>query len=521
MNIVSDNEIIFTTDHLNIVVLGGLRHDMLDTLRVTLKISAVTSTRPPLRINIDLYNDHQLDKLIRKVAQVLQVGTAVIEAALSDVINQMERYRLDRLAQHQYDQNQQQVSDNQRDDAIAYLKDPDLLLRTESDLHDIGITGEAQVAIITYLVMTSRKLHQPLSVVLVGKKYSGKSYILDKISGCLPPQDIRQQSALSDNSIYYLKRHELQGKVFIITDIDYTSRSVLPIAQLQTKKRLSKTVTVKDRSGLLRTVTLTVEGRVAVVGTSTTDNHDTFTVYTTTTSEHDEQVMRYQKDNHAGITDAAKQQFIQQRHQVIQSVLQPINIVNPYATLIVIPKEIYNPRQVLQLLLNFIDTITYYHQYQREQHINHTTGEISIATHPDDIVQAVSLLREILLRKADELPQAVRIFYEWLRSWRTDNTIGFYTKDIRDAYAIHPRTLTRHVKVLLSYGAITITGGNKNHLGFQYKLSNYDSITPTKDSITSQLDDMLKNIWEHYNSNNSSDKPENLSKTVRHSKTKP
>ncbi len=44
---------------------------------------------------------------------------------------------------------------------------------------------------------------------------------------------------------------------------------MFPIAELQTKKRISKTMTIKDRSGTLRTVTLIVEGPVSVIGCTT------------------------------------------------------------------------------------------------------------------------------------------------------------------------------------------------------------------------------------------------------------
>ncbi|MEM6526527.1 MAG: hypothetical protein AAGF85_07520 [Bacteroidota bacterium] len=50
-------------DHLEITILGGIRLEGLDRMRVTLKIQV---EHLALRHNLDLYNDTQTEKLIRK-----------------------------------------------------------------------------------------------------------------------------------------------------------------------------------------------------------------------------------------------------------------------------------------------------------------------------------------------------------------------------------------------------------------------------------------------------------------------
>ena len=70
-------------------------------MRVTLKISLVDSPRPPFRHTLDLYNDTQLEKFIRKVAERLEIGTSVIAASLADLTAQLESYRLQRIEQKQ------------------------------------------------------------------------------------------------------------------------------------------------------------------------------------------------------------------------------------------------------------------------------------------------------------------------------------------------------------------------------------------------------------------------------------
>jgi hypothetical protein len=75
---------------LDITILGGIRLEGLDRMRVTLKIQVEHLS---IRHNLDLYNDTQVEKLVRKVADKLEVGTSVTTAALNDLTDLLENYR--------------------------------------------------------------------------------------------------------------------------------------------------------------------------------------------------------------------------------------------------------------------------------------------------------------------------------------------------------------------------------------------------------------------------------------------
>ncbi|MFT5602976.1 MAG: DNA primase [Flavobacteriales bacterium] len=44
--------------------------------------------------------------------------------------------------------------------------------------------------------------------------------------------------------------------------------------------------------------------------------------------------------------------------------------VNPYAEQLVIPIKLQKPLRTYQQYLNFIETVTFYHQYQRKQKVD-------------------------------------------------------------------------------------------------------------------------------------------------------
>lgn len=69
---------------IRIEILGGLRIDILDRMRVTIKISKQDKRSTlSIRHNLDLYNDSQVEKLIRKTAEKLEVGTIPISKAIA------------------------------------------------------------------------------------------------------------------------------------------------------------------------------------------------------------------------------------------------------------------------------------------------------------------------------------------------------------------------------------------------------------------------------------------------------
>jgi len=101
LNSNNTDQLIYENDILQLTVLGGIKLEGLDRMRVTVKIQLQESSRPPVRHNLDLYNDTQLEKFIRKIAEKLEIGTSIIAASLSELTEELEKYRLNRIKEQQ------------------------------------------------------------------------------------------------------------------------------------------------------------------------------------------------------------------------------------------------------------------------------------------------------------------------------------------------------------------------------------------------------------------------------------
>lgn len=509
IDITNPEQLIYDNSLIKLTVLGGIKIEGLDRMRATLKAELPDSPQPPIRHNLDLYNDTQLEKFIRKTAERLEIGTSVIAASLAELTAQLESYRLEKLKESEVDSQIKPkiLTAEETQAAQAYLKQNpstgsglNLLEQTTIDLTKSGIVGEQSNALILYLAMSSRKCADPLSVICLAKSGTGKSYLMERVAACFPVEDLLENTQFTENSFYYYKREEIRGKVFLIEDLDGAAAVLYPIRELQSKKRISKTVTIKDKNGGLRTINLVVEGPVSVVGCTTKEQvyednaNRSILLYLDGSKEQDKNILDYQKKLKAGIVDKHEEKQIQAQLQNAQRLLEPVKIINPYALLIDLPKEVFKPRRTMGLLLNFIESITYYHQKQREQKVEQDTGEIYIETEPEDIAKAFELLRETLFRKSDELSGACRSFYEALKRMKLSK---FFAADIRQHSRINPRTLQRHLKELSDFNYLNIIGGNKHKTGYQYELNPAAEKVKLEHEIDKQIKQILKKVEQH------------------------
>jgi len=495
-------------------VLGGVDTQQIERMVCTLRVSY--QSYPPLRSTLDLYNDHQTDKLIRTLCDKWNLQLADSSKSVHSMIAQLESYKLERL---KYPQQKGEAlfeqSEEEAKEAKKYLAHKNLIGKLQSDLQQIGILGEAENALILFLSMASHKFSSPFSVICLAKSGIGKSYLIKKLSECMPKTQISFHTQISENALYYFDSHQIDGKVLFIEDLEWTAKMLNPLATLQTGGRLVKTTATKDKDGMLHSTTFEVSGKLCLVACAYADkNYDQLSLpflclHLNHSPSQDLHVMDYQKKLRAGLINQAEINQIQRRLKCAIANLQNVTIINPFAPLIQLPDDLPQPRKTLLLLLNFIDIITYFHQHQRETLTDEETGEIFTLTDPKDIELAFSLLKGSLFRRADELSTTARGFYNWLHKFLAEaKTNQFTALDIRKAKRIHPRTLNNYLNDLKLYSYVQVVGGNKHREGFIYKLTNISELTELQNGIETSLKTTLDKIKaEHAKQNQTEEEP--------------
>jgi hypothetical protein len=207
--------------------------------------------------------------------------------------------------------------------------------------------------------------------------------------------------------------------------------------------------------------------------------------------------MQYQRLFAAGKIDVTQQKQIQKLLQNVQRILQPISVRNPFAEQLIIPKEVFKPRRTNAHYLAFIEAITFYKQYRRTHQVDKESGEMFIETTLEDIAEANELMKNILLKKSDELGYATRKFLENLKKYLQENKLKiFANKQIRAALKENPNNQKRYMVELQQYGFIKKVEDKTTNQrkGFLYEIINYEEYNQLQSIINSALDGILERL---------------------------
>jgi DNA primase len=143
-----------------------------------------------------------------------------------------------------------------------------------------------------------------------------------------------------------------------------------------------------------------VEGPISLAGTTTREKlyednaNRSLLIYLDGSPEHKEQIMEYQRRLSAGKVNTRQEEQLKEFFKDMQTVLKPIKIRNPYAQLLKLPQYVFKPLRTNAHYLAVIETITFYHQWQRQIKTCPDSGEKYIETTLEDIEWANRLLKK-------------------------------------------------------------------------------------------------------------------------------
>ncbi len=499
------NNYCYKTKDLELHILGGLQLNKLESLRVTISIEKLKKGKNILNIlrqSIDLYNDNQVEKLVRKCAERLEIGTSVIRKTLQELTKALESHRF--LLSDKQNELQKPfvktLSLKEEREAIKFLKSQNLLEKTNELIGKSGVIGEVNNRLLMYLIFTSRKTNNPLHCISLGSSGVGKTHLQSKVAELIPEEDKVEITVLSANAFYYFNRTELQHKLILIEDLDGAESVLYPLRELQSKKKITKTVVHKDRKGNTKTIHLTVEGPVSVAGCTTQESiyednsNRSFLLYIDESPEQDKRIMNYQKLISAGKLNEQEQLTAAALLRNVQRVLKPIKVINPYAEYLELPQSVFKPRRTNSHYLQFIEAITFYKQYHRQKQYDETTGEEYIETEIEDIQEANELITAVLLRKSDTITGACRNHLESLKNYlKANNQTTFTNTEIRRQLRVKQTTLQRYNKQLLEEGYIKKIKGKKGQT-YHFEIININEYQELKSQINTALQNCLASI---------------------------
>lgn len=264
-------------------------------------------------------------------------------------------------------------------EADAMLAAPDLMDRVLADLASLGVVGESTLAQSLCLIGVSRLLERPLSAVTQGTSSSGKSFLIERVSRCVPDEAVVRATDMTPNALYYLPPDGLLHKLVVAGERsrakrDERAEATRALREMISERELRKVLPVpvkKDGVDRIETKILHRIGPIAFVESTTQTSlfdEDANRCLLLSTDEGPEQTRR--------VTEAAARVAreggtsapgVLARHHAMQRMLRRVEVRIPYAGDIAraMPSQRPEARRAISHVFSMIRAAALLHQRQR------------------------------------------------------------------------------------------------------------------------------------------------------------
>ena len=479
-----------------VIVLGDRRYRVRGLAKnlafdVLLKVNVLVARAEAFHVDtLDLYSVRARTAFITQAAAELNVKDEVIRHDLGQVLRQLEALQERTIANTlQPKDPTPTIPAEEQQEAMALLKDPQLLDRILADFTRCGVVGEESNKLIAYLAATSRKLDAPLAVMVQSSSAAGKSSLMEAVLAFMPAEDKVQYSAMTGQSLFYMGSMNLKHKILALAEEAGAARASYALKLLQSEGVLSIASTGKDpESGKLVTHEYRVEGPVMIFSTTTAIDHDEELLNRCLTLGVDESreqtrailTLQRQKRTLEGLFAKQAKSRLLTQHQNAQRLLRPLAVRNPYADALTFPDERTRLRRDHEKYLTLIDTIALLHQHQRvlrtAQHEGQSIEYIEVTL--ADIEIANRLAHEALGRSLDELSPQTRRLLELVTGMVekhcaaqaiTRGDYRFSRRDVREATSWSDFQVKMHMHKLEELEYVLVHRGGRGQ-SFVYEL---------------------------------------------------
>lgn len=462
--------------------LGGVKALFVTSLRVNVR---ATNGTVSYYDSIDLYAARSRASFSQGVYRAWGAEPVRIERDLVMILEFLEKERDDALRVG-VKKDTVEMTAQERADGLSLLRDPRLFDRIVADLSTLGYVGEELNKQLVYLCASSRKLDDPVSVIILSQSASGKSFLVDCVKRLMPPEEVVAVTSLSDQALNYID--DLTHKFLVLGEAVHSDSVEYQIREMLSGKELSRLVTVKDvETGKMqsRVVRTPVIVSSVMSGTNHAINPENasrcFVINTDESREQTIRIQKSQRDKYSlGRIMSGREavQKIVQTHRAAQRLLVKRNIVNDFASHLDFPSSLMRTRRDHDRFLDLIACVAFLRQFQKTEE---RAGEVRfIRCDLEDYRVAYRIMVDgVLASTLRELPAGCQILYgeirklakaEAARQGIAATDVSMTQRQIREATGQSQMSVKTAVRVLVEYEYLTLArGGSARSKGF-YRL---------------------------------------------------
>ena len=473
----------------------------------------------------DLYTAKSRLSFAHRVANRLEIPAAKVEEDLNQLIPLLETIRAETSTGTE-EKKTPTLTPSEEREALQLLRSANLLERVAADLETVGYIGEEQNKQLAYLIATSRKLNKPLSAIVRSDSGAGKSYLMECVAELMPPEEVQYFSRLTPQSLYYMGQDELVHKLLIVDERDGSEESEYPIRTLQTRRKLTLAVPMKDPStGRIKTKMLEINGPIAYMESSTQQSinpenlNRCFELYLDDSPKQTTRIMSGQRKARtlSGLNRDSHKEKTLRLHRNAQRLLRPLKVVIPFAEALTFPSQWLRTRRDHERFLSLVEIVAFLRQHQRKTQLTAEActpgpGVEYIEATVEDYATAYDLARTAFTNALQDLGKPARDLLEHIKAMVKAETerLNIKTKDhwftrrnIREYTRWPDHSIKRTIRQLedLEYLDVRRSAQGGSH---RYRLASPDGEAAVFDGLTTP--DALRKMFKTVQSGTSGTK---------------
>ncbi len=431
---------------------------------------------------VDFYYSRSRRGIMAESARLLNQSLDTVQEDFSRLTAALEEY-----VQRQTPDGQLLAQTSKPEDQVEGLKlgrAPDLIGEIIRDIGRLGLIGEDTNKLLAYLVMTSRKLAEPLALLIVSGSGAGKSHLQDTVLSLCPEEDLVKLTSLTDQALFYRGADSLRHKVLALEESAGAKGADYAIRNLLSARKLVIETTVKNAlTGRLETQVNTVHGPTAVFQTTTSPHTDAETrsrfilVSVDESAAQTRAILERQRQAHtlAGLHHQRDRERILRRHHAFQRLLRQLPVINPFEPLLSYPAEHLLVRRDQPKYLQLILAVAFLHQLQRPLRHDPALGDYFEAT-LNDVAIANELAHQVFGNSLTDLSQPGRDLLEHIQDFMrnkaasgADDKDTFSRRELREAIHWGDTRLRIHLKELVELEYVAALSGRFG-VAYRYRL---------------------------------------------------
>jgi DNA primase catalytic core len=497
----------------------GVHSAFVYNLRVNIKAEAKGAS---FLDNVDLYSARSRALFAASAAGVLSLEAPGVEKDLLLIVDHLEAERDRELLQAGHGE-RRELSEEERKAGMELLEDPRLFDRIVSDLEELGYVGEELNKQLLYIAASSRKMADPISVVILSQSSSGKSLLVETVRRLMPEEDVVAVSSLSDQALNYIGEGGLLHKFLILGEAVHSEVVEHQIREMLSSHELSRLVVTKDvKTGELSSKTVRSPVVVSAVMSTTRAEINpenasrAFLVNADESREQTRRIHESQREKYSLSRHKRERSLIPRimaAHKAAQRLLLSRLIVNPFASKLCFPDALMRSRRDHERFVDLIASVCFLRQFQKREMETREEGGDEVRYIECDLTDyrvAYRILCATLPSTLSSFPPSAVELYEAVRALLKEKAerlglkpteASVSQREIRESTGYNQRWIKRYMQLLAEWEYLIVSGvrgrGGRN----SYRLVADESIRmvdlsmiPTPESMERSLGLLRKTV---------------------------